>query len=305
MPDHPIVFIVGPTGVGKSEAAFALACQNNGEIISCDAMQVYREVNIACDKPSPQMQKAIPHHLLNVVSVAEDFDAARFRQLALKAIADIRRRGKTPIVCGGSGMYVTFLLDGIFEASPKDEELRQRLQKELDEQGASALHSRLTQVDGAAAAKIHPNDAQRIVRALEVASTLGRPISDVQKERQGLWGTTSIKIFGLNRPRKELYERVEARVEKMFERALVDEVRALRDLKLSRTASAIIGIPEVMGHLKGEYDLARAKYLMKLNTRHYVKRQLTWFRRDQRVQWIDIVDGQDLAFQQLSALVKF
>ena len=302
MPDHPIVFIVGPTGVGKSEAAFALARQNNGEIVSCDAMQVYREVNIACDKPSPEIQKTIPHHLLNVVSVTEDFDAARFRQLALEAIADIRRRDRTPIVCGGSGMYVTFLLDGIFEASAKDEELRQRLQKEIDEQGAPVLHDRLTQVDPAAAAKIHPNDAQRIVRALEVASTLGRPISDVQKERQGLWGTTDIKIFGPDRPRKELYERVEARVEKMFERGLVDEVRGLYNLKLSRTASAIIGIPEVMGHLKGEYDLARAKYLMKLNTRHYVKRQLTWFRRDQRVQWIDIEPGQNLE-QILSTMI--
>src|SRR3990167_316196 len=163
MPEHPIVFIVGPSGVGKSDAAFEAARRLGGEIISCDAMQVYREVNIACDKPPLDMRKKIPHHMLDIVSVTQEFNAAVFRQLALAAITDIRGRGKTPIVCGGSGMYVTFLLDGIFEASAKDEDLRQRLQEEINEQGTPVLHGRLAALDPAAAAKIHPNDAKRIV----------------------------------------------------------------------------------------------------------------------------------------------
>ena len=287
MPDTPLTFIVGPTGVGKSDAALFLAQRTSGEIVSCDAMQVYREVNIACDKPSPQVRNTVPHHLLDVVSVTEDFDAARYRLLAAAAIEDIQRRGKTPIVCGGSGMYMAFLLDGIFEGSARDEGLRRHLEQEIDAKGTAVLHERLTQVDPAAAAKIHPNDAQRIVRALEVALTVGRPISEVQKERRGLWGKMPVEIFGLDRPREELYSRVEARVDKMFERGLVDEVKALQGMTLSRTASVIIGVPEVTGYLKGEYDLDRAKYLMKLNTRHYVKRQLTWFRRDERIQWVD------------------
>ncbi|MBI3315151.1 MAG: tRNA (adenosine(37)-N6)-dimethylallyltransferase MiaA [Candidatus Omnitrophica bacterium] len=283
----PIIFIVGPSGAGKSDAAFETAQRLGGEIVSCDAMQVYREVSVACDKPSLDTRKKIPHHMLDVVSVTQEFNAAVFRQLALAAIMEIRGRGKTPIVCGGSGMYMAFLLDGIFEVSAKDEGLRRRLQEEIHEQGTSVLHGRLAALDPAAAAKIHPHDAQRIVRGLEVALTVGRPLSEVQKERQGLWGQVPLRVFGLDRPRKELYERVEARVEQMFEHGLVDEVRALSGRTLSRTACAIIGIPEVTGYLKGEYDLARAKYLMKLNTRHYVKRQLTWFRRDQRVQWVE------------------
>lgn len=297
-----IIFIVGPSGVGKSDAAFAAARRLGGEIVSCDAMQAYREVNIACDKPSLDTRKKIPHHMLDVVSVTQEFNAAVFRQLALAVLADIRGRGKTPIVCGGSGMYVTFLLDGIFETSAKDEDLRQRLQEEIDGQGAPVLHGRLAALDPAAAAKIHPNDAKRIVRGLEVTLTVGRPLSDVQKERQGLWGQVPIRMFGLNRPRQELYERVEARVERMFEHGLVDEVRALSGVTLSHTASAIIGIPEVTGYLKGEHDLARAKYLMKLNTRHYVKRQLTWFGRDQRIEWINIEEGMNYGDTILNSL---
>ncbi len=169
--------------------------------------------------------------------------------------------------------------------------MRQRLQEEIKQQGTPVLHGRLAALDPAAAAKIHPNDAKRIVRGLEVTLTVGRPLSDVQKERHGLWGHVPLRIFGLNRPRKELYERVEARVERMFEHGLVDEVRALSGRTLSRSASAIIGIPEVTGYLKGEHDLARAKYLMKLNTRHYVKRQLTWFGRDRRIEWTNIEEG--------------
>ncbi len=288
MSNGHLIFIVGPTGVGKTNVAFALAQKAAGEIISCDAMQVYREVNIACDKPSLEMRQAVKHHVVDVVSVNEEFNAARFRSMALDAIADIHQRQHTPIVCGGSGMYMAILLDGIFEENAKDEDVRRGLQKEIAAKGSLVLHKRLSEVDPQAAAKIHPNNAQRIVRALEVITILGRPLSEMQQQRRGIWGQTPIRIFGLNRPREELYARADARVERMFERGLVEEVRTLRAMDLSRTAAAIIGIPEVSGYLNNGYDLERAKYLMKRNTRHYVKRQLTWFRRDERIQWIDI-----------------
>jgi tRNA dimethylallyltransferase len=291
-----IIFIVGPTGVGKSEAGFLLAQKLDGEIVSCDALQIYRELNIVCDKPSKEMRSKIPHHLIDVVSVTEEFDAARFRVMATDAIEDIIKRKKTPIVVGGSGMYMSVLLDGIFEASAKDEALRKELQERLDREGAAVLHGQLMRLDAKAAAKIHPNDPQRILRALEVVMTTGVPISDLQSKREGLWGKYPIKIYGLNRDRAELYTRAEQRIDRMFEQGLVQEIENLSNLHLSRTAAASIGVPEVKGYLKGEHDLERAKYLMKLNTRHYVKRQLTWFRRDQRVKWIEVegLSGQDI-----------
>lgn len=288
-----IVFIVGPTGVGKSDAGFLLAKKLNGEIVSCDAMQVYREVNIACDKPSAQARQEVPHHLIDVASVTEEFDVARFRQLAVAAIEDIIRRSRVPIVVGGSGMYMSVLLNGIFELDVKDRALRQELEEKAKApQGTSALRAQLKQMDPQAAAKLHPHDARRIIRALEVAMSAGQPISELQKKRDGLWGKYDISIFALNRERWQMYRGVEARIDRMVKEGLVDEVRALTQLPLSRTAATIIGIPEITGHLKGEYDLERAKYLIKLNTRHYVKRQLTWFRRDKRIQWINIKENE-------------
>ena len=285
-----IIFIVGPTGVGKSDAGFLLAKNIGGEIVSCDALQVYREVNIACDKPSKQQQSQIPHHLLDVVSVSEEFDVARYRKLASSAIEGIIARGKTPVVVGGSGMYMSVLLDGIFQSPvSKDPQLRIQLEARADEQGPEALHRELMGLDPLAGSKIHPHDARRITRALEVVMSTGQPISQLQKERQGLWGGQyRIDIFALNRDRAELYRRAEARIDRMFEQGLVDEVKSIGQLPLSRTAKTLLGIPEVLGFVQGAYDLERAKYLLKLNTRHYVKRQLTWFRRDKRLQWIDI-----------------
>jgi tRNA dimethylallyltransferase len=189
-------------------------------------------------------------------------------------------------------MYMSVLLDGIVEGIVADDVLRQQLTRELAQKGQAFMHERLKVLDPQAAGKIHPNDPQRIIRALEVTLSTGQPFSQLQPKREGLWGTMPIKLFALNRPREELYRRVEARIDEMFTKGLVDEIKQVASMPLGLTASKIIGIPEVMGHLKGAYDLERAKYLMKLHTRHYVKRQLTWFRRDKRIEWIDIAAGQ-------------
>ena len=293
MNSNKIIFIVGPSAVGKSEIGFRLAQKLNGEIISCDAMQVYREVQVASDKPSPRALEAVPHHLVNVVSVTEDFDVARFRVLAVKAIDDIHGRGKLPIIVGGSGMYMSILLDGIFEDASREKKSSE-VKSAASTEDVRILFKRLESVDPAIAQKISPNDRRRILRALEVFDTHGQPISELQKKRSGLWGKYPIKIFALNRPRAAIYRRVEARIDQMFENGLVDEVRGLLDVQLSKTASVVIGVPEVKGFLTGEYDLERAKYLMKLHTRHYVKRQLTWFRKDKRLEWIDVEEGDAL-----------
>jgi tRNA dimethylallyltransferase len=292
MKDPALIFIVGPTAVGKSETGLSVAQRHNAEIVCCDALQVYREIAIANDKPIRQTRALVPHHLIDIVSVTEDFNVARYRELAVPAIQDIQTRGKTPLIIGGSGMYMSVLLDGIFEGVAVEEDIREELTQELSAKGPAVLHERLKVLDPQAAAKIHPNDPQRIIRALQVTISTGQPLSQLQQKREGLWGKTPIKIFALNRPREELYQRVEARVENMFTKGLVEEIKRVSELPLSSTARKLIGIPEITGYLNGEYDLERAKYLMKLNTRHYVKRQLTWFRRDKRLTWIDIASNQ-------------
>jgi len=301
MKEIPLIFIVGPTAVGKSEIGLGVARLFEGEIVCCDAMQVYREIAIASDKPSVLVRSQIPHHLVDILSVTQNFNAASFRQLAWGAIQDIQARGKRPLVVGGSGMYMSVLLDGIFEGTPADEDVRLELTQELQVRGPAFLHERLKGLDVQAAAKIHPNDPQRIIRALEVVISTGQLLSQLQPKREGLWGKMPIRLFALNRSREELYRRVEARIDDMFTRGLVEEIKQVAALPLSVSASKIIGIPEVMGYLKGEYDLARAKYLMKLNTRHYVKRQLTWFRRDKRLEWIDITPAQTA--QQIAEII--
>ncbi len=296
-----IIFIVGPTAVGKSHIALELAHCLQGEIVSCDAMQVYRQITIASDKPDNKTLQSIPHHLIDVVSIEEEFNVASYRVLAERAILDIIRRGKIAVVCGGSGMYMAALLDGIFEGGTVDPVIRQRLEAEAKDD-LRRLYQRLTEVDPASAQKIKSNDPQRIIRALEIFDATGVPISILQQQRSGLWGKQDMRLIALNRPRHELYSRVEARIDEMFKRGLIEEVKAVRQKKMTTTVSKLIGIPEVSGFLDGQHTIEQAQYLMKLHTRHYVKRQLTWFRRDTRLEWIDLV--QTSTAQHTATIIK-
>ncbi len=281
-----IIFLVGPTGVGKSAVALELAEALDAEIVSCDAMQVYREAAIANDKPSREDQKRVVHHMIDKVSVTQDFDVAQYRREAIQVIEDIHKRNKIPLIVGGSGMYVSILLDGIFEANAEDPSIRRQLQEDAKVQGVDKLYLRLKKVDPESAGRINSRDERRIIRALEVYVSNRKPISQLQKERSGLWGKYNIKIFALNRDRQELYDRVNLRVDAMFSRGLIKEVEKLNQLTLSRTAGGLIGIPEVNGFLEEKFSLEEAKELMKMNTRHYVKRQLTWFRKEKRLDWV-------------------
>ena len=291
MDSAQIIFIVGPTAVGKSDVALTLAQKLKGEIVSCDAMQVYKEISVATSKPSRAMFGKVPHHLVDIQSVEDEFDVARFNEQALKAILAIMKQGKVPIVTGGSGMYMQVLLDGIFPGGGKDPQVRARLEEEAEDKGNEALYAKLKKIDPATALKIHPSDRRRMIRALEVYETTRQPISVAQKSREGLWGKYAIRIFALNRERSELYTRINRRVEEMLDAGLVDEIKKLKKYKLSLTASRIIGVKEIDGYLQGEYDIERAKYLIQLNTRHLAKRQMTWFRKDKRLEWIMI--GED------------
>jgi tRNA dimethylallyltransferase len=199
---------------------------------------------------------------------------------------DILKRGKLPLFVGGTGLYIAVLLDGIFKARAENKDIRDRLYRQVEIKGSVYLHRKLGEVDPQAAAKIHPNDTRRIVRALEVFEVTGRPISQLQKERRGLYDAYRVRIFCLDMPRDELYKRIERRVQKMFKEGLIPEVKRLLKLKLSRTAQYAIGINELKGYFEGAYDLAAAKELMQKNTRNYAKRQLTWFRKDKRIEWL-------------------
>lgn len=283
-----ILFIVGPSAVGKSAVSIELAKRLDGEIVSCDAMQVYREAVISTDRLCQECRQGIRHHLEGHVSVEKEFNAALYREQAVKALEDIRSRGRLPIFCGGSGMYVAALLDGLLEGGASDTALRKRLETEAEGLGLAVLYARLDAVDPQAARRISPSDRTRIIRALEVFELTGTPISVLQKARSGLWGRYQIRIFCLDRERKELYQRAEDRIEGMFASGLEDEVKFLLQKKLTRSASRIIGVPELRDYFSGQCALEDVKGLMKQNTRRYIKRQLTWFRKDTRLEWIRI-----------------
>jgi tRNA dimethylallyltransferase len=223
--------------------------------------------------------------LLDVISVVDEFDVAAYHRMAVAAIEEIISRGKMPIVCGGSGMYIQVLLDGIFAGAPRDVRLRSYLMERAQTEGASALYAELRQRDEPAAEKIHARDLRRIIRALEVCLSTQRPFSQIKQERSGLWGRYPIILYALNRDRPALYHRINRRVDQMITEGLVEELRRLDHLLWSPTAQRMIGVREIQMYLKGELDFSQAVDLLKLNTRRLAKRQLTWFRKDARLIW--------------------
>ncbi|MCX5711324.1 MAG: tRNA (adenosine(37)-N6)-dimethylallyltransferase MiaA [Candidatus Omnitrophica bacterium] len=283
-----VVFIVGPTAIGKSAVATALAKKIDAEIISCDSMQVYKGMRIISSYPDKELLKSVRHHLIADISPSCEFNASKYRSQALRKIKEIIADGKVPILAGGTGLYMSVLIDGIFKTKSADTKIRECLYRQAEKNGSAFLHKRLKKIDPQAAVNIHPNDARRIIRALEIFESTGKPISLLQKERKGLNAEYDIKIFCLNTKRDELYRRIDSRVDKMFKSGLLNEAKKLLKSRLSKTSRTALGIREVKGYLDGAYDLEEAKQLLKLNTRHYAKRQLTWFRKDKRIEWIEV-----------------
>lgn len=294
-PKRIVIAIVGPTAVGKSAVALELARKIDCEIISSDSMQVYREIEVMTSKPKREERNGVPHHLIDSIGVNESYSAADFSRQGRVLIEEIHQRGKVPLVVGGSGLYLQALVDGIFPAAGANWKIRRRLYREAEEEGTDALYKRLEEVDAAAAAKISPPDLRRIVRALEVFEVSGVPISKLKERTEGISELYDVKIFGLARERSELYTRINARADEMFDQGLVDEVKKLSALSMSRTASQVLGYKEVTGFLNDRYDLAEANRLLKRNTRHFAKRQLCWFKRDQRINWIEVGKAQSAA----------
>lgn len=283
-----LLCILGPTAVGKTDLSIRVATRVNGEIVSVDSRQVYRYMSIGTAKPTPEQLALIPHHMVDCIMPDEKFSVADYQKGADEAIRQIHLRNKTPVLVGGSGLYFRALVDGLFNGPAADPELRQQLRKEAEESGVQNLHSRLGTVDPEAAEKIHHNDLIRIVRALEVYEKSGKRISELKQQWESGEPRYKIIAFGLNRPREELYKRIEMRVDQMMEEGLLDEVRSLSEYSRDLYAMNCLGYKELFSYLDGKCDLDEAIRLIKQNTRRYAKRQLTWFKKDKRINWIDL-----------------
>ena len=284
-----LVVILGATATGKSDLAVRVARLLNGRIISADSIQVYRGLDAGSCKPPDTARREIPHELIDVADPEEPFSAGRFATLATLAIETARAAGQTPIVVGGTGLYLRALLEGIAPMPARDDALRRELYARAARSSVEELHRELGQVDPGAAGRIGPRDLQRIVRALEVVELTGLPLSHhIETSSFESGRHRSLKI-GLTMERSRLYRRVEERVDRIFSAGIVDEVRSLLASGVPESANALkaLGYREVMSHLRGETDLPRAIELVKRNTRRYARRQIIWFRRERDVQWFD------------------
>jgi len=290
---EPVIFLIGPTGSGKTEVSVMLAERINAEIICCDSMQVYRGFDIMTSKPSAALEKKIPHHLFDIKDPDQDFSVAEFREQALEVIKKVHKKGKVPLFVGGTGLYVTALVDGLFKAPGANWQLRSQLLEDAKQSGNEALFERLKKADPDTAAMLHPNDLRRIIRALEIWYITGSKMSELKRSTTGIASEYDIKLLGLNIDRQRLYERINDRAEEMFANGVIDEVRAVRKKwDLSLTSAQALGCKEIIGLLDGDYALDEAKDLLKRNTRRYAKRQLSWFRRDDRIRWVEAKEAE-------------
>ncbi|MBB6730370.1 tRNA (adenosine(37)-N6)-dimethylallyltransferase MiaA [Cohnella zeiphila] len=292
----PLLALVGPTAVGKTELSLRIAEKFGCEIISGDSMQVYRGMDIGTAKLPPEERRGIVHHLIDVRDPNEPFSVADFQAECERLIPEIRSRGKVPFIVGGTGLYVESVCYGYrFQEFGGDESFRERMSEFAREQGAQALHDKLAAVDPASAAKLHPNDGRRIIRALEIYETTGRPLSELQNQSRsdGKISPYRLCLIGLTMDRAELYRRIDVRVDQMLEDGLVKEVARLLAEGLSPDASSMqaLGYKEIAAYLAGKTDYDSAVTLLKRDTRHFAKRQLSWFRRMDELNWVDTAPG--------------
>lgn len=300
-PNTPdVIAVVGPTAAGKSDLAVDLALRLRGEAVNADSMQLYRGMDIGTAKLSPDEMRGVPHHLLDIWDVTETASVAEYQRLSAGAIAEIRARGRLPVLVGGSGLYVRAALDHL-EFPGTDPAVRARLEEELARLGPAALHERLRGLDPAAAGAILPGNGRRIVRALEVIEISGRPFSATLPEHR--YRYDSVAQVGLSVPRDELDERIAMRVRRMWDAGLVDEVRELekRGLRDGLTAGRALGYAQVLRFLAGEWTQERAEEETVRATRRFARRQESWFRRDPRVRWLPY-DAPDLLERALGSI---
>ena len=282
-----ILVIAGPTAVGKSSFAVAVAEQVGGELVNADSVQLYRELDIGTAKPTDEQRERVPHHLFDVLDPDQESNVADYVRLASNAIAEIRERGKLPVVVGGTGMYIRVLVHGIFDAPEPDEQIRQRYKDIAAEKGSPHLHEKLQGIDPDLADNVHPNDAVRIIRGLEVFEQTGKPLSVHQREHRFKKPNYDALKVGLLRPRQELYDRINLRADQMIEEGLLDEYRGLIERGYDRELKPLqsLGYRQMGEHLFDGVPLDEAVASMKKHTRRYAKQQISWFRSEPDLRW--------------------
>ncbi|MBS5397696.1 MAG: tRNA (adenosine(37)-N6)-dimethylallyltransferase MiaA [Lachnospiraceae bacterium] len=294
---RPMIILAGPTAVGKTAASIRLAKAVGGEIISADSMQVYRHMDIGSAKIRPEEMEGVPHYLVDVLEPEEDFNVVRFQQMAKAAAEEIYSRGRIPIAAGGTGFYIQALLYDIdFTENDGDSSFRRELEKTAEEKGGEYLHALLQEADPEAALQIHPHNIKRMIRALEFHHQTGGKISEHNETEREKESPYNFAYFVLTDDRSRLYDRIDRRVDLMMEEGLLDEVRFLKERGVRRDSTAMqgLGYKELYAFLDGEYPLEEAVRIIKRDTRHFAKRQLTWFKRERDVIWADkSVIGQD------------
>ena len=284
----PIVVIAGPTASGKTSVSISLAKEYDAEIVSADSMQIYKGLDISTAKPTEEEKCGIPHHLMSFVEWGEKYSVAQYLSEARKVIADIHNRGKLPIIVGGTGLYISSLVDNIvFDDTSSNEEIRNRLTKEAEELGNEAMLKKLMEIDPETAKTLHPNNLTRIIRAIEAYELSGKTMSELKKQSREEESPYNACMIGLNfHDRQKLYDRINLRVDKMAEAGMVEEAYNAYKQGIGNTVCQAIGYKELIPYFEGKSTLPECLEVLKQETRRYAKRQLTWFRRDERINWI-------------------
>lgn len=292
----PMIILTGPTAVGKTDLSIQLAKAMNGEIISADSMQVYRHMDIGSAKVTPEEMDGVPHHLIDVLEPEEEFNVVVFQKLAKEALTGIYEREHIPIIVGGTGFYIQALLYDIdFTENDGDTAIRRELEKLAQTQGAGCLHQMLQEIDPESAAAIHQNNVKRVIRAIEFYRQTGKKISLHNEQEREKQSPYQFLYYVLDTDRKTLYERIDRRVDLMMEHGLVDEVKHLADMGCTRDMVSMqgLGYKEILDYLSGEISLEEAVYILKRDTRHFAKRQITWFKRERDVRWLELEQFQN------------
>jgi len=283
-------YLTGATASGKTQVSLELAKRLDAEIISLDSMAIYREMDIGTAKPTERQRSVVPHHLIDIVDPCESFSVTQYRQTALAKINEIRSRGKQVIFVGGTALYLKSLVRGMFEAPPADWDFRNEIQREVDEHGSEILHQRLAMIDPVSAHKLHVNDQRRIIRALEVYKTTGKPISHWQMQFDDGHHEDECRVFTLRHPRPILHERIETRVDQMFENGLIEEAKGLIEKwkTLGKTAAQAVGYREAIAHIQDNVDMETTIEKTRIRTRRFARHQETWFRGLSECRILDI-----------------
>jgi len=292
----PVVVIVGPTAVGKSRIAVEVAKAFETEVLTADSRQVYRGMDVGTDKPASEERQAVPHRLIDLVDPDESFNAGLYRRQAIDEIERLCQDCRLPLVVGGTGLYVRTLLNGLCDAPPADPIVREALRQEAEDQGSDRLYARLVDVDPVIAARLHPRDESKVIRALEVYQLSGRRMSEFQQEHGFAERPFATLMIGLNRDRDMLYRRIEGRIDWQLAHGLIEETKRLLAQGYQRDSAAMkgLGYRQVAEHLAGEYDAAEMVRRFKRDTRHFSKRQMTWFRKEPGIQWLMIEEPESV-----------